>query len=98
MRKQGGIAALELVLLAVVIIALGFVGYHTYMSRSTAGLNSPSNVSTAADGNVDHAVNAVTDGVARESSASVDSNETDQVNSLANDAANVEGSFNENDF
>ena len=99
--QRGAAMVLELILLAVVLVAAGFVGYRYYQSRqvvSSAGAGA-SKASLVANGKPDNAFNAVVEDSKQESTASAATDsDVSEVGSAATAATSVEGSFNENDF
>lgn len=101
-RDQRGIAMiLELLLLAIVLAAMGVVVWHAYhrSGSGTATTATPATTaSTTPNGNVNNAVNALTQSATTESSAGVNENDSASTGGADTAAQNIGGSYNENSF
>jgi hypothetical protein len=106
-NQRGAAIVFELVLVAAVLVFAGLGVYRYYQetnhtpTASTSGTQSGSvvNGSTAANGSVDNAVNAVNAEANAEAQDSASEGATlSQIDSTGADAANVSGAYNENNF
>ena len=97
LRNQTGMVGLEVGLIIVVLVLVGFVGYRYYKAHHTTSSSSTSSVNTTADGNVTHTSNALIQDAAKDSAANQKDSSSDTATS-SSAAQGMGSTYNENSF